>query len=242
LIRTPHWGAWATVAWGVAIYVVFVVLQTITIAVAAFRRTPELPRSQFPEAFESFTKDGYFISLVTFATAIVCGGLVVGIVKLKRGASLREYLAMRTVPAKALLKWAAALAVLLTLFDVTSTLLGRPIVPQFMRDAYMTAVPVWLFWLAVVVAAPLFEEIFFRGFLLTGLESSVLRPAGAVIATAALWASIHTQYDLYEMTFIFVLGILFGAARVTTGSLLVPVVLHALTNLGATVETMLVSG
>jgi len=105
-----------------------------------------------------------------------------------------------------------------------------------MSAAYATATPVWTIWVAFVLAAPLFEEIFFRGFLFKGLESSFMGPIGAVFATAGLWAVIHIQYDAYEIATILCLGLLLGAARVFTGSLLVPLGLHAFANLVATTE------
>jgi uncharacterized protein len=112
-------------------------------------------------------------------------------------------------------------------------------VPEFMREAYATAEPLWLFWIALVVAAPLFEEVFFRGFLFSGLESSALGPAGAIVVTGAVWAAIHFQYDAFDMTLILCLGLVLGVARLSTRSLLVPFVMHATMNLVATAETAL---
>jgi hypothetical protein len=89
------------------------------------------------------------------------------------------------------------------------------------------------------VVAPVFEELFFRGFLLAGFASSFLRPAGAVLVTSASWALIHLQYDLYGMVTIFVLGLLLGAARLASGSVLLTIGLHAFSNLLSTVETII---
>ena len=47
---------------------------------------------------------------------------------------------------------------------------------------------------------------------------------------AILWAAMHIQYNLYGMGFIAATGILFGLARARTGSLLVPMALHAALN------------
>ena len=46
---------------------------------------------------------------------------------------------------------------------------------------------------------PVFEELFFRGFLLEGFRRTFLGTTGAVVLTSLLWAVIHTQYDLYYM-------------------------------------------
>jgi membrane protease YdiL (CAAX protease family) len=120
--------------------------------------------------------------------------------------------------------------------DVTTSLLGRPIVPSFMSAMYATADPVWMIWVAMLIAAPLFEEMFFRGFLFEGFQSSLLGTVGTVIVTAGLWAVIHVQYDAYGIVTIFSLGLLFGAARAYTGSLLVPLGLHSAANLVATIQ------
>ena len=93
-----------------------------------------------------------------------------------------------------------------------------------------------MIWVAVIIAAPLFEETFFRGFLFKGFESSFMGPIGAVLVTAGLWAVIHLQYDAYGMASIFLFGLLLGAARVFTASLLVPLGLHAAASLVATIE------
>src|SRR5215510_3002362 len=149
---------------------------------------------------------------------------------------LREYFAIKVVPLNTTLKWIGLLAVILALFDLVTHYIGHPLVPEFMPAAYATANPLLPFWFALVVAAPLFEEAFFRGFLLKGLESSFAGPIGAVIVTAGLWAAIHIQYDAPEIAIIFCVGLLFGTARIFTGSLLVPIGLHAITNLAATIQ------
>jgi membrane protease YdiL (CAAX protease family) len=185
-------------------------------------------------------KDGYLLSLMTFVTTFVCCGLIVGVVKLKRDSLLTEYLCIRKVSPKVLLKWIGLLISFIVLSDLITFFLGKPLVPPFMTSAFATAKPVWMIWAATIIAAPLFEETFFRGFLFKGLESSFLRPIGAVILTAGLWALIHGQYDLYGMGTIFCMGLLFGAARFSSGSLLVPIGLHAVSNLVATIEAAII--
>ena len=238
-IRSPqptHWGLWGTIIWGTVISVIFVALQVFTIIVVAVSRNSHLSESELSVLFGTVMKDGYLLSLVTFVTTVVCCGLVVSVVKLKKGSLLKEYLCIRQVSLKILLKWIGFLIGLIVLSDLITAFLGRPIVPPFMSSAYATASPVWTIWVATIIAAPLFEETFFRGFLFKGFESSFMRPIGAVLVTASLWAVIHVQYDLYGMGTTFCLGLLLGAARFSTGSLLVPLGLHAVANLVATIE------
>jgi hypothetical protein len=108
-----------------------------------------------------------------------------------------------------------------------------------MVDAYKTAssLPALLF--AIVVVAPIFEEIFFRGFLFQGIRYSRLGPIGAIGVTSLLWAVIHLQYDIYGMATVFALGLLFGIARLRTDSIHLLMVMHSFVGLVAAMETAL---
>lgn len=236
------WGFPGTLIFGLVIALAFFVLQGLAIAIAATmvsRDVPGLSESQTRALYESVASSGSVLSLATIVTAIACTGLVAVAVRVKRGLPLRDYLGLRPVSMSAMGKWVGLLVAFLIVSDIVSLAFDRPIVPDFLREAYVTAQPLWLLWVAIVVAGPLFEEVFFRGFLLAGFASSFMGPRGAIAVTAAAWAVVHWQYDAYTIAFIFLLGVLFGAARIRTGSLLVPLALHSLTNLGAMIEAHL---
>jgi len=134
------------------------------------------------------------------------------------------------------------LAPILVAFDLLTYAFGRDVVPPFMRESYVTAkmagaLP--LFFLAVIVVAPLGEEIAFRGFLFRGLSSTWLGVAGTIIVTSAIWALMHVQYDWVEVAQIVLIGLLLGWLRWASGSTLLTILLHMLTNLGATLEAMI---
>jgi hypothetical protein len=93
--------------------------------------------------------------------------------------------------------------------------------------------------IALVAGAPLFEELFFRGFLFRGFEASFLGSAGTTIVTSALWTAIHVQYDAYQLATIFLLGLLFGVARAVSRSTLLPMAMHVATNVVACVQATL---
>jgi len=231
-----HWGFLGTALWGLVIAAVFIILQVITMVTVVLRGKHNLTEKQIYNFLMSAQGDGGVISLSTFVTTIICCALVAGIIKFKRGLSLASYIAIRPVPLKILLKWLGFLAVFIAASDSLTMFLGRPIVPEFVVTAYASAHPVWIIWVAFVVAAPLFEEIFFRGFLFKGFTSGFIGPAGAIVLTAALWAMVHIQYDAFIVAQIFCLGLMFGTARMQTGSLLVPLAMHSLTNLASTAE------
>lgn len=227
--RAPLWGPGATIGWSALIALTFVSLQfAVLFAFAAAGYV-----------VDSAEHDGTLIACALLVTGIVCTALIVGIVKLKRGSRVADYLRVKPVSAGTLFKWLAVTLALIAVADFITVSTGRPVVPEFMQKAYATADPPWLFWIALVIAAPLFEEVFFRGFLFSGLASSALRPAGAIVVTAAVWAVIHLQYDAYEIGLIFCLGLVLGAARLATGSLVAPLVMHATMNFVATVQAAL---
>ena len=234
-----HWGFWGTILWGALVGILFYLVQGGVFLGFIVARNPRLTEPDLPRLVAEATSNGTLLAYATFATTLICGALVIGIVKLKKRSNLRNYLALQRVTWATLLKWIGLMIGFAVLSDLITILVGRPLVPPFMLSAYATASPVWILWVALLVAAPLFEEPFFRGFLLKGFESSLLRPHGAVIVTALLWAVIHLQYDLIEIATIFLMGLLLGAARVRTGSIAVPLVMHSVANLIASVETAL---
>ncbi|MDO8926471.1 MAG: CPBP family intramembrane metalloprotease [Sideroxyarcus sp.] len=215
---------------------IFVTLQIITIIASALRSEQVLSEEQLREFLISSEDDGSIIAATTLVTTVICCALIAVIIKLKRGTRLTDYLAIRTVPLKTALFWLAGFSLFIAASDALTYFLGRPIVPPFMTATYGSANPVWLFWIALVIAAPLFEETFFRGFLFKGLASSSIGAIGAIVLTAFFWAIIHTQYDTYNIATIFCIGLIFGAARMHTGSLLMPLVLHAFSNVVSTAE------
>jgi membrane protease YdiL (CAAX protease family) len=232
-----HWRFWGTLFWGAVVAATFVFLQVVTLI--ALRRIPERGASEGELArfLESTSEDGTLFSIATFVTAAVCCPLVLAIIKLKKGSQVRDYLALQGVPARTALRWFGALAGVLVASDLLTLGLGKPIVPDSMSTLYATAHPVWLFWGALIVAAPLFEEVFFRGFLFKGFEASFLGTAGTIVVTSATWAIIHLQYDAYGIATVFVVGLLLGTARAYCGSLFLPLGMHSAANFIASIET-----
>jgi membrane protease YdiL (CAAX protease family) len=64
--------------------------------------------------------------------------------------------------------------------------------------------------------------------------------AGAIVLTALVWAVIHRQYDWYGVATVFAAGLLLGFARLRTNSIYSCLLMHALMNLIATIEVVVV--
>ncbi len=94
-------------------------------------------------------------------------------------------------------------------------------------------VPTITLWLGTVVVAPIAEECFFRGVLQTTLENLMRRRWIPVLLTAAVFGAVHAGGDTpqpHVVPALMALGVLLGMLYLRTGSLVGPVVLHALFN------------
>jgi membrane protease YdiL (CAAX protease family) len=95
--------------------------------------------------------------------------------------SFTDYLALRWTSWRNFFIGVAALAILVGGWDLLSRALGREVTPGFMGDVLKSAQAdgaLWLLVIAFCVAAPMWEEIFARGFLYRGWsESSSASPA-----------------------------------------------------------------
>ncbi|HVF70403.1 MAG TPA: CPBP family intramembrane glutamic endopeptidase [Chthoniobacterales bacterium] len=238
--RPAVWGPIITILWGVLVAFAFLIAQSLAAGIYLAIRLGPGRLGDLQPALQSLKSDGTFFAVCTFATLFVCTPLVLGIIKLKNGSRLADYLGLRRPSLRQLAKWTALTIGTCVIMDLVLWLAQQPIVPPFMREAYPSADPRWLLWLALAVAAPVFEEIFFRGFLFAGLAASRLRWSGAILITAALWAAIHVQYDWYGISIIFVLGLLLGTARALTRSTVLTIWLHCMINIIATAETAFV--
>jgi membrane protease YdiL (CAAX protease family) len=105
---------------------------------------------------------------------------------------------------------------------------------QLMIDAYRAAklagtLPI--FWLTLVVVAPIAEEVVFRGFLYRGWTHSSLGVMGTILVTSTLFGLLHIQYTWIGIVFCALSGVLFGWARWRSGTTTLPILLHVLFNL-----------
>jgi len=182
---------------------------------------------------------GLRFSVLTCLRAVLCVGLVVLLIRLRRGPGLKQYLGLHRIAPGTSATWLITMLVVVLAIDCFRYAIGRPLVVPYDQALYETAYWRWLLVFALVVAAPLAEEILFRGFLFAGVSASRLGRLGAVFVSAAVWSAIHTQYGYYGHAILLALGLLLGWARFKTGSLYAPLVMHALNNTVAVVEMLL---
>lgn len=188
-------------------------------------------------AIENLAYDGSVLSTATLAGLPVIVALCVVFAAIRPGMRAVDYLALRPANWKPTVLGILAIIGVGLLYGMLSSWAGRPELPEFMVKTWHSAGFMPLLWLAVVVAAPIGEEFFFRGFLFAGIAKSRLGGWGAVVFTSLTWAVIHMQYDLWDISYIFILGLLIGTFRLKTRSLWPPVLMHFVVNLVAMIET-----
>lgn len=152
-----------------------------------------------------------------------------------RNVSPVEHLQLYSFKKRDLLNWLAVLAAFTVILALVSWLVSHES-SEFMSKIWESCDNVFLLILAIVIVAPIFEETLFRGFVFTGIQQSHLGTGAAIVFNSAIWAMIHTQYGAFDLVSIFLLGILFSASRIASGSLLVPIILHGSFNLFAIIE------
>jgi membrane protease YdiL (CAAX protease family) len=133
----------------------------------------------------------------------------------------------------------ACVFALAVVFDGILFLSGRELVQPSQVEAWRTAVDAgWLVGLlaAIVVVAPIGEEIIFRGFLFRGLAKPGWE-VHAVGGIALAWALLHIQYDWFGMAQIFLAGLMLGWFRWASGSTVLTIGMHMLINLLSMIET-----
>jgi membrane protease YdiL (CAAX protease family) len=139
-------------------------------------------------------------------------------------------LALVPVPLKQLGQWVGWL-VLMLIIDSGLSLLVE-VKPEAMM-LQLNGSRNWGFAFLAVVMAPVLEEAVFRGYAFTAWRHSRLGLLGTLVLTSSFWAVLHavTYREFYSFLLLFLQGILFGLAREKTGSVLTPMLLHALNNL-----------
>jgi membrane protease YdiL (CAAX protease family) len=230
------WGFWATLLWGLAGVVAWFTAQFVVFVVFVTWRLKGDPGSADAK---TLLTDGLLLSLATLAAAPAWIG-VCALAARARGWRVRDYLALQMPRRGEVVFGVACLIALLVAFDGLTWLIGRELVPSFMSESYRSArlqgtLPLLL--LAVVVVAPLCEEIAFRGFLFRGFAASPLGVLGALVITSAAWALMHVQYDVFVVGLIFGIGLLLGWLRWASGSTALTIMLHMLSNFVACVQT-----
>jgi uncharacterized protein len=227
-----RWGYWATIAWAV---VAFLVGQFAALGAVVFWRAGEI------NAIMETPFDGELVTLFILISNPITVAILWFAAWLSKS-NPADYLGLRWASRRDIVIGLVLLVALIALSDGFLYLSGRELVTPFQLQSYTTAAAEgWLpaMWIAAVIVAPAGEEIIFRGFLFRGFVTSPRSAWPAIVIISLLWAGLHIQYDWAGMLQIFIIGLFLGWVRLTSGSVLLTFLLHALFNLEGTMETVL---
>jgi membrane protease YdiL (CAAX protease family) len=231
----------------VLVGIAYVVVQTAVVVLFLLLDLARNPRLDVDAWADQAASNGTILAAATCLASLVSIPLLMGLVTLyvrrqQRPASVREFLWLQWPGAKSLAIWITATVGYVFAADWLTSQLGDEVTADFMIEAYRSAGSVALLWVALVIAAPLNEELLFRGLLFRGLMSTRWGWVGAAIITSLAWALIHIQYDWYAIGLIFVGGLLLAAARQLSQSVVTCILMHSAWNFISTIQTVRMVG
>lgn len=224
------WNGWWTLLWGVGLLLIWQLVVTVGFLIAGFEAGYFNDSDSLEEGLSALSFDGDVVGLTSFAAVFFVCPLCWFFGQLCPGFSGWDYLGNEPVRWWTWPLWGAATVACSVVFGWVAPFFGVHDPDESMvRMGRSTDVPLLLF-LGVAIGAPLVEEFIFRGVLWRGWRDSRMGMVGTLTMTSLLWASLHVQYPAVIICYIFVLGLLLGWAREKTGSLWVPVWMHAVNN------------
>lgn len=183
--------------------------------------------------------DGYLFSFAAIVTTIVCLPFAWWLAR-RREPDPTRFLGLTRVPPRAI---AIACAVMLGVMmgaDALARVVGvEP--PEFMVDIYASGDSRILLFLAVGVAAPVLEEVLFRGYLFGALRALNVPLWIIALVTSVAFAVLHTQYDPFFMLAIFATGVALVWARIHFDSVVPSIAMHVMNNVLALIAVYLMA-
>ncbi len=233
--NNKYWGLGATIALSLLILLTFIITQAVAFILYAqsqFSSHLAIDKTAF---LNSLLSNGDAIGIAEIFSTIFGILITFAFIHWHKQQSIEDYLRLYPIRLRTLIKYLILMLIVIGFMNIIATLSHHP-TPQIMVDIYQSAEHPALLLFALIIGAPFFEEILFRGFLFEGLRHSSLGFIATAIITSAIWAGIHLQYGLYEIVLIFFIGLLLAYVKVKTGSLYIPIAMHSLMNFVAIVE------
>ena len=220
----------------IGMVVVFFISQLIGIYIAGKLVLPTAKSATVGDIFFFGSNDGTVVSISIMIGCVLLVAISALVIRV-RGGNLKQYLALRPFS----LAVGMGMIGLLLIFMIGSQALTYVLDKSplaFVDPLYQSVSSVWLLIFAMVIVAPIYEELIFRGILWSAIAEQFTSPPdteyrGAIVAslvTSLIFAVIHLQYGIYEISTIVVLALLFCYARIKSGSLILPMLLHIINN------------
>lgn len=236
--HSQYWGALQTFFLTILVIFLSYIFQIIIYFFVPEFRAIQPVNSVSDVSGSSQAVNGFRWSIITCATATVYILSVISLIKIRRkNLNVADYLKLQALPVPEIMQWIGVWFALMLFLSLLSFVVGRPYIHDYFISGYKTANSIILFWIAVALIGPVAEEVLFRGFLLEGLRNSKLGVTGAILISSVIWTMIHFQYDKYDLTQLFIMGVLLGLAKIHTKSLYTPIIIHSLSNFGVLIHS-----
>ena len=227
----PLFSRVGVVALIIGMVIAFFISQLIGVYGAGKLLLPASNTLSIGDIFYIGSSNGTTVSLSVIVSGVLLALFILIILHLKN-ASFRQYLALKPFS----LAYGISMLGVLLIFMIASQALTYWLdkaPSDFIDPLYQSVSSVWLLVFALVIVAPIYEELVFRGLLWSAISEQFSPQRGAIMAsvlTSFIFAIIHLQYGIYEISTIVVLALIFCYARFKSGSLLLPIVLHIINN------------
>lgn len=228
---TPLFSKFGVIALIIGMVISFFVSQLVGVYIAGKLFLPNADMLSIGTLFYIGSNDGTVVSVSIIIASLLITTVISFVIRSK-GGSIKLYLALKPFS----IAVSIGMFVLLLLFAlgsqaVTYWIEATPLV--FVDPLYQSVSSVWLLIFAIVIVAPIYEELVFRGILWSAISEQFRGSRGAIVAsvvTSLVFALIHIQYGWYEISTIVLLALLFSYARIRSGSLWLPILLHIINN------------
>jgi len=234
--RPPLFSRVGTFMLTVGMVLAFFISQLVGVYIAGKLVLPATKNASMEDIFFFGSNDGTVVSLSILIGCMLLMTTSILIIRI-RGGEWRQYLALKPFSFTVGMGMLGLLLIFMIVSQALTYMLDMtPLV--FVDPLYQSVSSVWLLVFAMVVVAPIYEEVVFRGILWSAIAEQFKAPLypahrGAIVAsivTSLIFAIIHVQYGIYEISTIVVLALIFCYARIKSGSLLLPIVLHIINN------------
>ena len=219
-------GFWSGLIWFAVGFICIVVTQTVAVVILAVKETIRVGAEPSEERVNELMLNGDAIALSFVLLLPIIISILAFAVKVRRKQPLFVFLGFRHVSGSVLVSWSLYAVGLIAAIIVCDRIFDRPPVSEWMLIAYDSAENIWLFWLSVALLGPISEELLYRGYIIKVWAESVIGPILASILLSMMWAATHLQYDLYDMAWVFILGVILCISRLQTNSIIPAIIMH----------------
>ncbi len=218
------------------LFFVFIAAQTVTLFLGwdsaiepgfTHEFIEELGSVEGQQALEALSTDGDTLADISLWSGLITSFVLLLLVFAWKNGSWSEVLPFRKFNFSYFFIFAGLFGAVAFLQQFILTQAG--IESQFMEKVMDSVTNKTMLLLGVGIFGPILEELLLRGVALYSIQR-ISNEHVAVIVTSVVFALLHIQYETAVILSIIPLGLVLGYARVKSGSLILPILLHIVHN------------